>query len=130
LRLSEGTHLAFLEMAIVPAAEGGASVFVLATRLDASAAHLSKVMQRLVKSGLLKAKRGPNGGYTLARAAEDIALLEVYETLEGRFRQDGCLFEAPVCHRADCILGGLVEHVRQEIHKHFSNTTLADLEGL
>ncbi|MBU0595322.1 Rrf2 family transcriptional regulator [Candidatus Bipolaricaulota bacterium] len=127
LRLSEATALGLHAMAIVAGQERAISVVEAAKQLDASAAHLSKVMQQLAKSGFLQAKRGPNGGYTLARPASEITLLAVYEALEGSLRLDGCLFAAPVCQRAHCILGGLVERVRTQIHEHFEATTLADL---
>jgi len=127
LRLSEATALGLHAMAIIAAQERAISVVDAAKQLDASAAHLSKVMQRLAKSGFLQAKRGPSGGYKLARPAAEITLLAVYEALEGPIRQDGCLFAAPVCQRARCIFGDLVERVRTEIHEHFEATTLADL---
>ena len=127
LRLSEATALGLHAMAIIAGQERAISVVDAAKQLDASAAHLSKVMQQLAKSGLLQAKRGPSGGYTLARPATEITLLAVYEALEGPIRQDGCLFAAPVCQRVQCILGGLVERVRTQIYDHFEATTLADL---
>ena len=127
LRLSEATALGLHAMTIVAEQEKAISVVDAAKQLNASSAHLSKVMQRLAKAGLLRAKRGPNGGYTLARPAAEISLLEIYETLEGPIRQDGCLFEAPVCQRVHCILGGLVERVRTQVHDHFRTTTLGDI---
>ena len=83
VRLSEATALGLHVMAIIAAQNRAIPVVDAAKQLDASAAHLSKVMQRLAKAGFLKAKRGPSGGYTLARPATEITLLEIYEALEG-----------------------------------------------
>lgn len=128
VRLSEATALALHTMALVAAAKGGAvSVAGLASELSASESHLSKVMQRLAKAGFLRAKRGPNGGYTLGHPAGEISLLAIYEAMEGPIRRDECLFVAPVCRRGECILGDLVGRVRREVRTYLEQTTLRDL---
>lgn len=127
VRLSEATALALHTMALVAAADGATSVAALASGLEASEAHLSKVMQRLSKAGFLRAKRGPNGGYVLARPAEAITLLEIYEAMEGPIRRDECLFDLPVCRRGECILGGLVGRVRDDVRTYLEDTTLRDV---
>jgi Rrf2 family protein len=44
---------------------------------------LAKVLQKLVRKGLLESHAGPNGGYALARGAEMISVIDVLEALEG-----------------------------------------------
>ena len=77
-----------------------------------------------MRAGLLGSRRGPGGGYELARPHTEITLLDVYEALEGPLRRDGCLFGEPVCRRVHCILGNLVEHLRNEVHTRFESTTM------
>ena len=45
--------------------------------------YLLQVMQQLVKSGILTSKKGPNGGFTLARPATEINMLEILEAIDG-----------------------------------------------
>ena len=45
--------------------------------------YLSRIMHELVRANILESRRGPNGGYTLARPAEEITMLEIVETLDG-----------------------------------------------
>jgi len=45
--------------------------------------YLHKIMQQLVRINVLRSKRGPNGGYSLARALSKITMLEVIEAAEG-----------------------------------------------
>lgn len=45
--------------------------------------YLEQILNRLVKSGLVRAIRGKNGGYRLARPADRTSFLEVLEALEG-----------------------------------------------
>jgi len=48
-----------------------------------SLAYLRKIMQQLVKARILASKRGPGGGFSLARPANKISLLELIEAVEG-----------------------------------------------
>jgi Rrf2 family protein len=47
---------------------------------------LLKVLLRLVQARLVRSRRGPGGGYTLARDPKDITLLEIVEAVEGPLR--------------------------------------------
>ena len=42
-----------------------------------------KVMQKLSKANVLKSKRGLGGGFTLAKPAKEISLLEIIEAIKG-----------------------------------------------
>jgi Rrf2 family protein len=44
---------------------------------------LAKVLQRLVRKGLLVSQHGTNGGYILARDPSAISIVDVVEALEG-----------------------------------------------
>ncbi len=46
-------------------------------------AYLLKIMKEMVKANVLRSKRGPRGGYTLARPAKEITLLEIIEAVDG-----------------------------------------------
>lgn len=100
----------------------------MAEALGASEATLAKVMQRMVKAGLVTSKRGPHGGFELAQAPEDVTLLEVYESVEGEIEVTRCLLGAPVCGKKRCPLGGLFERVSREVTAELSKTTLAEFQ--
>ncbi|MFK7897555.1 MAG: Rrf2 family transcriptional regulator [Myxococcota bacterium] len=44
---------------------------------------LEQIFQKLRKAGLVRGKRGPGGGYVLARSPGEISLREVIEAIEG-----------------------------------------------
>jgi Rrf2 family protein len=44
---------------------------------------LEKIIQDLMRCGLIKSKRGACGGYTLARSPEQISFYDVIEAIEG-----------------------------------------------
>ncbi len=122
---SEAATLALHAAGILAAHEGMVSTHAMAEALGASEATLSKVMQRLVKAGLVTSKRGPHGGFELARTPEGITLLDVYESVEGPIEVTHCLLGAPVCGKKHCPLGRLFERASQEVAAELSNTTLA-----
>ena len=45
--------------------------------------YLLKILQQLVRANVLRSKRGPRGGFFLARPAEGISLLEIIEAVDG-----------------------------------------------
>ena len=131
LRISEAASLALHATTLLAAnCNRALSTKEIAAILRASEAHLSKVLQRLGKMGLVDATRGPKGGFCLAKAGDDISLLEVYEAIEGPLQDSVCLLDEPVCQGHKCILGGLLEMVNQQAREYLAGTTLTDLTGV
>ncbi|MCH8889502.1 MAG: Rrf2 family transcriptional regulator [Myxococcales bacterium] len=56
---------------------------VISQRQAIPVRYLEQIFQRLRRAGLVRSKRGPGGGYTLARSSEQISLREIIEALEG-----------------------------------------------
>lgn len=55
----------------------------VAQAAEIPSSYLSKIMRRLCAAGLVKSRRGPKGGFVLARPAEGITLREAIEAVEG-----------------------------------------------
>ncbi len=128
LRISEAVTLGLHGMVLLAAdQEAHVSAGEMARRLRASEAHLSKVMQRLVHAGLAQSVRGPRGGFRLAKACDEITLLDIYEVLEGPLTESVCLLEAPVCGGTSCLLGGLIATVNRQVKEYLAGTKLCDL---
>jgi Rrf2 family protein len=47
--------------------------------------YLLRIMQQLVRARILRSKRGPRGGFCLARPATKITMLDIIEAVEGSF---------------------------------------------
>ena len=45
--------------------------------------YLLKILQQLVRANVLRSKRGPRGGFSLAKPPSKISMLEVIEAVEG-----------------------------------------------
>lgn len=89
--------------------------------------HVAKVMQRLVKDGLLISNRGPQGGFMLNEEPKNITLLRIYECIEGEVKILECPHEKPVCPFGKCILGNVVPQMTTMFRDQLAATTLFDL---
>jgi len=99
-------------------------------------AYLEHLVARLRKAGLVDSRRGPRGGYLLARSPTEITMAEVVEALEGSIAPIECISQASdgsiVCSRESdpghvCPTKLLWTRVRGAIVRTLQDTTLADL---
>ena len=99
----------------------------IARRQDIPVNYLEQLFARLRRGNILKSVRGAQGGYLLARPADEISLAEIINTLEeditfGSCQTDeGCL-KAPTCPTFD-----LWRRVRSSIYDILDSTTLSDI---
>ncbi|MHC4778942.1 MAG: RrF2 family transcriptional regulator [Planctomycetota bacterium] len=127
LKFTEAGSLAMHTMCLLASRQGELmSTKQIAFRLQVSEAHLSKVLQRLAKAGLVRSVRGPRGGFHIDKAPQNVTLLEVYESIEGPVEFQGCLMESATCN-GECILGGLLENFDHAVRDYLAGTRLADL---
>ena len=131
LRMSEAGSLALHAAVLLAGSDRGRmSVPEMASRLNASEAHLSKVLQRLSKARIVRSARGPGGGFELARPPEEVTLLEVYEAIEGPLVDANCLFAVRICGSNQCILGDFIWSVHAEVRRRLSATRLSDVASV
>lgn len=130
LKFSEACSLALHTMALLSGEpQKVMSTGEIASALDVSENHLSKVLQRLTKAGLVRSIRGPKGGFVINGSPDDYTLLDVYEAVDGRLVLSDCLFGRPSCN-GECILGGLLTSVNTQIRDHLSTTKLSAVPHL
>ncbi len=125
LNISEAYSLALHATALL-ASNGGspATTRGIAAALGVSEAHLSKVLQRLAKAGVLRSSRGPGGGFCLDRAASGITLLDLYEGVEGQLKLADCLIGTRICGGRSCVFDGLIEKVNRQFRDYLEHTTV------
>lgn len=100
-----------------------------AQEFDLSRNHLTKIVQRLAKGGILATRRGGGGGALLTRAPGDIRLGEIVQLLE-----DGhALVECLGTDGGDCSLDGQcrlkarLRHAERAFIADLDRSTLADI---
>ena len=99
----------------------------IATQLAGSEAHLSKVLQRLVKLGLVISSRGPHGGFVLGQDADSINLLHVFEAFDGAIGDVNCMQTPARCEGTSCVFGELVAIVNRTVRAYLMDIKLSDL---
>jgi Rrf2 family protein len=128
VKLSEASSIALHAMTLL-ASEAGRHVTVkdLASRLPVSEAHLAKVMQRLVKTGLVASVRGPGGGFTLRADPAATTLLQIYEAIEGELEVAKCMFPDRPEACSACILDDALAEANRIVHARLARTRLSQL---
>jgi Rrf2 family protein len=99
----------------------------LAAIIDASEHHLAKVMQRLVRAGMVFSVKGPSGGFRLARDSGDISFREAIEAVDGPMTGDFCPFRTDKCHPDNCIFGQEISKHAAELVAYLGKRTIADI---
>ncbi len=100
----------------------------LAARLGLPAASLAKTFQSLARGGLLDARRGPGGGYRLARAAARLTLSQIVAALADAQRVPLCLMEDRPCSPSSpCALHQAADAADALLRRRLDTLTLEDL---
>ena len=91
----------------------------IAEQYDIPIELMAKVLQRLVRTGLLVSTQGTRGGYTLHRPSAAISVGDVIQAIDGPFTVTACSTENSGCDQYNKCnirdpLWQLVAHDRQE----------------
>lgn len=110
IKISEAAVIAVHAVYFLAKADGNpSSTRHIASELGISYNHLTKVMQRLTRAGLLLPGRGPKGGFLLSKKARAGKLRDVFEAIEGKMSLNSCLMKTKICGKAGCLLGNLIQ---------------------
>ena len=88
----------------------------------------SKLLKALARNGLVRSTRGANGGYRLARAAEDISAAEIIDALEGPVSITECSASDSHCDIEEaCSVGNAWHRINVAIRNALQAVSLVDL---
>ncbi len=124
--LTEGASIALHGMIIVARSGGKANVIQISEVTSSSKHHVAKIFQRLVKDNFLESHRGPSGGFSLKKNPEDISLLDIYESIEGKIEMSACPHDKIICPFEKCIMNNVTFKMTQDFRDHLKGHTLAD----
>ncbi len=98
--------------------EGACSAKDVATSYGIPPEAMAKILQRLVKAGLLQSQHGTNGGYVLARSAEIISAFEVIRAIDGPLFITSCITVRGECDQTDrCTIREPLRRVNDSIEQ-------------
>lgn len=100
----------------------------LARALGLPAPYLAKILQHLVREGLAVSRKGPSGGFALARPADRICVYDLLGCFQKLHRSDECILGHPQCSAEDpCALHEFWIQLRETVEATLRGMTLADL---
>ena len=81
------------------------SVKDISDPMEIPQSFLAKILQRLLKAGLVESIRGAGGGFKLAKTPEDISMLDVVKAIDGTISFNKCVDDEDFCElREDCVM--------------------------
>lgn len=89
--------------------------------------YLSKLMQGMVRGGLVHSQRGLHGGFVLTKEPEEFTILDVVDTVEPFKRIHECPLKIQSHGKTLCPLHRRLDEALAATETIFRNTTLAEM---
>jgi Rrf2 family protein len=130
LRLSKKADYALMAMKhlAVRGDQGSSSAREIAEQYDIPIELMAKVLQRLVRAGLLISTQGTRGGYTLGRPAASISVGDVIQAIDGPFTVTACSTEKNDCEQySKCSIRDPLWQIRERIAVTLGTVSIAEM---
>ena len=100
----------------------------IAKSIDAPKNYLGKLLQSLIRDGLVISQKGYRGGFCLAKPAAEISLLEALDPTEKMSRWEKCFLGHPFCCSSSaCQVHRRWSKIREEFLNFLKTTNVSDI---
>jgi Rrf2 family protein len=111
---------------------GPAQIKEISSRQRLSPRYLEQIFNRLVKKGIVASRRGPRGGYILARDPSDITVADIVVAIQGPIAPVACLAEDELRSKRcalvpNCVTRHVWRETQRRLVQYFESVTLAKL---
>ena len=130
LRLSKKADYALMAVRhlALKAGPASASAREIAEQYDIPIELMAKVLQRLVRTGLLVSTQGTRGGYTLGRASASISVADVIQAIDGPLTVTACSTDKIDCEQFNrCSIRDSLWQIRERIAAALDTVSLAEM---
>ena len=130
LRLSKRADYALIAMKhlALRGDRGSSSAREIAEEYRIPVELMAKVLQRLVRRGLLASHQGTRGGYELARLPGHVSVADVIQAIDGPVAVTACSTDETGCDQfAKCNVRDPLWRVRERILTALADCTIAEL---
>jgi len=128
VHISEAASIAIHSLALIASATERLNAKKISEILHVSQNHLAKILQVLAKNEYLESNRGPGGGFTFKKNADQISMLEIYQLIEGNVDCQFCGITEIQCPFIECVFGGKPDKLTNEFVEYMNNTKISDLK--
>ena len=129
--ITRASEYAILSLILLSKADSPKDSETLSRELEISKSFLAKILQTLAKNGILNSFKGVNGGFVLAKKPEDINMLEVMSSVEGKAPAVfDCASSKSDCpsEKADiCSIWPFLNKLQGKIDSFLADLSLADI---
>jgi len=109
---------------------GPVSLADISKRQGISLSYLEQLFSRLRRNDVVSSTRGPGGGYSLARAEEDISMAQIINAVDESYDATSCGGEGTCSgDNFQCLTHDLWQELSQEIHGFLNGITLAEMKS-
>jgi len=89
---------------------------------------LGKIMNKMVKAGIVSSIKGPSGGFYMSNKTLDVQLLQLYYLFDGTQLFSECALRLKSCSEdSPCPMHHKVEETKRNIKLLLSDTTIREL---
>lgn len=106
---------------------GPVSLAAISERQRISLSYLEQLFARLRRNGVVKSTRGPGGGYTLNRDAEEISVSDVILAVDESCQVAGCDDTESCKGDYQCLTHDLWNELSNEIRAFLDGISLAEM---
>ncbi|MFD2245131.1 RrF2 family transcriptional regulator [Pontibacter ruber] len=100
----------------------------IANELELPSPFIGKILQDLVRKGVISSVKGPHGGFFMHRPSGDISIMEVVRHIDGLEAFKKCGMGMKQCSdKHPCPLHNEIKAYRDNMLRTFSNKTIKDL---
>ena len=108
--------------------EAPVSLKDVARRQEISVQYLEHLITPLITAGIVRSRRGPKGGVSLARPPKQVVLSEIFQILEGSISPVECIDNPKLCSRSEsCVTRDIWNEMKKAMNGVLESTTLENL---
>lgn len=100
---------------------------VLAENAKIPPSYLAKILQGLVKTGIVESRRGARGGFSLLKGPDEVTLLDVVNAVEPIPRIKGCPLGLASHAKTLCPVHARLDEAMAQVEAVLSSATIAEL---
>ena len=132
MRLTRRSEYGIIAMKYIASMDDGeaCSARFIAERFNLPQEILAKIMQKLVKKGLIRSQKGKHGGYRLTHRPDQITLGDIIMAVEESLNVVDCSTEKGLkCEQMGlCDIENPMKRIQRDLNNYFHSITLFDLE--
>ena len=129
--ITRASEYAILSLIVLSKSRTAMDSETLSNQLSIPKSFLAKILQAMAKNGILKSYKGVNGGFSLVLKPQDITMLAVMSSVEGKapavFDCSPSIYSCPQDRAYVCSIWPFLNKLQGKIDFFLAELTLADI---